>query len=301
MQAAEAHDALAMVTYEGRPAALLIADGEAATARLREAAELAGCRIMTVLGSTGALAAPEDLSAAQLIVSELEGAGDSCVDQLLDVLARTAARGRAVIVSAPPALTDVVAARAWGPDIHQLSDAGEEELVEAIGHALQGTAARLRDNGRGQLQQLSQEAARIASALAALSERAETGEPGDASPNEEGEVDSVRIRAIIRARRLREHYFPPDLFADPAWDMLLDLMAARLDGQRVAVSSLCIAAAVPATTALRWIKALTEQGLFVRVADPADGRRVYIELSDGAAGAVVAYLKAAQRVSSLTL
>ena len=61
--------------------------------------------------------------------------------------------------------------------------------------------------------------------------------------------------------------------------MLLDLMAARLEENRVAVSSLCIAAAVPATTALRWIKALTDRGLFVRVADPQDGRRVFIELS----------------------
>ena len=79
--------------------------------------------------------------------------------------------------------------------------------------------------------------------------------------------------------------------------MLLDLMAARLEGKRVAVSSLCIAAAVPATTALRWIKALTDRGLFVREADPRDGRRVYIALSDEAARALAAYLRAVQRIS----
>src|SRR3546814_4614981 len=65
--------------------------------------------------------------------------------------------------------------------------------------------------------------------------------------------------------------------------MLLDLMAAHLSGQRVSVSSLCIAAAVPATTALRWIRALTAHGLFLRQADPSDGRRVFIALSDKAA------------------
>jgi DNA-binding MarR family transcriptional regulator len=81
--------------------------------------------------------------------------------------------------------------------------------------------------------------------------------------------------------------------------MLLDLMAARLDGQRVAVSSLCIAAAVPATTALRWIKTLTDHGLFVRTADPQDGRRVFIELSEAAAAQLSAYLAAAQRISPL--
>ena len=69
----------------------------------------------------------------------------------------------------------------------------------------------------------------------------------------------------------------------------------RLEKNRVAVSSLCIAAAVPATTALRWIKALTDRGLFVRAADPEDGRRVFIELSDEAARALAAYLRALQR------
>jgi DNA-binding MarR family transcriptional regulator len=101
---------------------------------------------------------------------------------------------------------------------------------------------------------------------------------------------------MIRARRLRDQYFRGDLFADPAWDMLLDLMAARIEKKRVAVSSLCIAAAVPATTALRWIKALTDRGLFVRAADPQDGRRVYIELSDDTARALATYLRALRRI-----
>jgi DNA-binding MarR family transcriptional regulator len=65
------------------------------------------------------------------------------------------------------------------------------------------------------------------------------------------------------------------------------------------VSSLCIAAAVPSTTALRWIKSLCDQGLFVRLADAEDGRRVFTELSDTTAAAMEAYLRAAQRISPL--
>ena len=49
--------------------------------------------------------------------------------------------------------------------------------------------------------------------------------------------------------------------------------------RRVTVSSLCIAAAVPSTTALRWLKTLVDRGLLIRRADPTDLRRVYIELS----------------------
>jgi DNA-binding MarR family transcriptional regulator len=74
--------------------------------------------------------------------------------------------------------------------------------------------------------------------------------------------------------------------------MLLDLYAARLEHNRVSVSSLCIAAAVPATTALRWIKALTTSGLFERRADPHDGRRIFVALSDSAAAAMHAYFAA---------
>jgi hypothetical protein len=95
-------------------------------------------------------------------------------------------------------------------------------------------------------------------------------------------VKAKRVRHLIRQRRAREQYFPAELFADPAWDMLLDLYAARLEGQVVSVSSLCIAAAVPATTALRWIKTLTDSGLFLREADARDGRRIFIAMSDRA-------------------
>ena len=55
---------------------------------------------------------------------------------------------------------------------------------------------------------------------------------------------------------------------DPA--EALDLMQAEIAQHRVPVSSLCIAAAVPATTALRWIKTMTDTGPFVRRADPRE-------------------------------
>lgn len=88
------------------------------------------------------------------------------------------------------------------------------------------------------------------------------------------------IREMIWRRRRRESHFPADLFADPAWDMLLDLYASYYERKTVSVSSLCIAAAVPATTALRWIKTMAEEGFFDRTEDPDDGRRIHIALSE---------------------
>jgi hypothetical protein len=101
--------------------------------------------------------------------------------------------------------------------------------------------------------------------------------------------DPRLVRRIIRQRQLRARYFDDALFADPAWDMLLDLTAARAEQQRVSVTSLCIASGVPPTTALRWIGQLTAAGLLDRVDDETDRRRAFLTLSDKAADAMARY------------
>jgi len=116
--------------------------------------------------------------------------------------------------------------------------------------------------------------------------------PGDAL-----DVSLDTVRAVIRARRLRGRYFSEELFADPAWDMLLDLLQAEISRLRVPVSSLCIAAAVPATTALRWLKTMVQEGLFLRRADPHDGRRVFVELAPQTSHALRRYFNDGGRVA----
>lgn len=129
----------------------------------------------------------------------------------------------------------------------------------------------------GQLLALSDEVSRLATKLARLSTDQDILEQD--SSGSESDISARDIGEIIRARRARVQFFDEELFADPAWDMLLELFYAELSQRRVAVSSLCIAAAVPATTALRWIKAMTDKGLFIRHSDPFDGRRVFVELA----------------------
>jgi DNA-binding MarR family transcriptional regulator len=94
---------------------------------------------------------------------------------------------------------------------------------------------------------------------------------------------------MIANRQARTRFFDPELFGDPAWDMLLDLAAAHGERAQVSVTSLCIAAGVPATTALRWLSQMVESGIFIRVPDPADKRRAFIALSDKAIGAMAGY------------
>lgn len=101
--------------------------------------------------------------------------------------------------------------------------------------------------------------------------------------------DPRLVRRIIRNRQLRARFFDGDLFADPAWDILLDLTAARAEHSRVSITSLCIASGVPPTTALRWISQMVESGLLQRVEDEIDRRRAFVTLTDHAADAMARY------------
>lgn len=101
--------------------------------------------------------------------------------------------------------------------------------------------------------------------------------------------DPRLVRRIIRQRQLRARFFDGELFADPAWDMLLDLTAARVEHTRVSVTSLCFASGVPPTTALRWIAQMKDAGLMERVEDETDKRRAFITLTDKAADAMAQF------------
>ena len=195
-----------------------------------------------------------------------------------------------------------------------LVDPGAADLAIALGRALaltgHGGLRELADSDRRLLLRLAEQVSRLAARLERLeTDRAEDKANRLESPalafrgaHEAGLVlsgrapprlpDSALVRRLLRHRQQRTAFFGDDLFSDPAWDMLLDLTAARGERKRVSVTSLCIAAGVPATTALRWIGQMTEQGLFVRIDDRADRRRAFIDLSDKAAAGMASYFAA---------
>ncbi len=87
-------------------------------------------------------------------------------------------------------------------------------------------------------------------------------------------------RQAYALRRKRAGIFGnPELFGEPAWDILLDLYIAHGESKPVSVSSACIGSAAPATTGLRWLGVLADEGLVVRENDPEDHRRVLVRLT----------------------
>jgi hypothetical protein len=299
------------IEYDDAPIALIFSDSDDRRIATGEAIWAMGGRIAVSMPVSGAAERLANQVTAGAVIVDVAADGGEPLERLLDQIeAGAQSRRFPSVVSIPPNLVDLAAARAGHANIILLCDPTETERAAAIGAALSRDRTRLHDASNDsavlpRLQQLSEEVGRIARALAILSETEPSVSPRfrtlarESAPRGTPVVDANGVRTMIRARRLREQYFSADLFADPAWDMLLDLTAARLEHRQVAVSSLCIAAAVPPTTALRWIKTLTEQGVLVRISDPNDGRRVFIELSDDAAHEMLAYLAAVQRLVAM--
>ena len=105
---------------------------------------------------------------------------------------------------------------------------------------------------------------------------------------------------MIKIRRQRTEVFAGIAFGEPAWDILLDLYVHHVAGRSVAASSLSVAAAVPSTTALRWINQMLAAGQLVRRPDPSDRRRVYITLVPELIDAIEAYLSRVLHMAAQT-
>ncbi len=317
--------------YQPQSSVLLIAEPGLGARDGQEALAVAGARTIGPVPFADAAAALADAPMIDAVLIEASGSptganGHEALGHALDAAsAWLATSDAAIIIAFDDTQIDEVTARLLVGRVQLLCMPTAAERVTALVLALarQGTTGvqgRVRQDDDDQtytsqrLSQLNAEVARIAETLARLA----TTEPRGARPAMFGDraiayrgpdtavqtsdgqpVSAAEIRQAIRGRRLRDQYFGAGLFEDPAWDMLLDLCAADLERGRVSVSSLCIAAAVAPTTALRWISRMTEAGLFEREADPFDRRRAYMQLSTKARDGMHEYWRAVKRAGTM--
>lgn len=102
---------------------------------------------------------------------------------------------------------------------------------------------------------------------------------------------SDAFRAFVHVRRKRDHIFPEGYFADTAWDILIQLYAARLDNRSMTATALCANSTFPLTTGLRYLNMLEKDGYIVKRSDENDRRRTLIDLSDAGLEAMHAVFK----------
>lgn len=112
-----------------------------------------------------------------------------------------------------------------------------------------------------------------------------------APPPDEQTALLEAARRIYHSRRIRDRIFGSDLFADPAWDILLDLFIARREGRKVTISSACAAASAPTSTAARHIAHLVQKRLVARVSRLEDARSSYLELTPAADRKIIQLLR----------
>lgn len=161
--------------------------------------------------------------------------------------------------------------------VRPLPDLGGLDLVAL--HALAGSSEPAAA--------IARQVADMAQGLAALADKL-VGQPPVTS-HDLVESDCIAfLEGQFRIRRLRGRHLPGMSLGEPAWDILLDLAIAHYWRRETSVTSLCIAADVPSTTALRWINSMTKAGVIVRRPCQRDGRRSFLAISASSYQAMLA-------------
>ncbi len=163
---------------------------------------------------------------------------------------------------------------------------------EAVGHALR-RAESLRlveraapDSTDGAtLREFAGMATELAVSLRRMSR------PGGASAQASVKANLATLELLRRLHGARQTIFGDAVMPEPAWEMLAEMMRARLSGERLSVTSLALSSQSPATTALRRIEELIQCGLATRTPDPADRRRSYVELTPEGAKRMQVFLE----------
>lgn len=95
---------------------------------------------------------------------------------------------------------------------------------------------------------------------------------------------------LYAERRQRDAMFPPDLFGEPAWDLLLAMFGAREKGQPMILCRAYRAAGVSDTTGRRLLDRMEEEGLITRRRAPRSRKMRIVELTESAVARLVDYL-----------
>lgn len=99
-----------------------------------------------------------------------------------------------------------------------------------------------------------------------------------------------RARIVLGCRKLRDRYFNPVMFGEPAWDILLLLYISEYSASRPTLTTLSEWIDAPVTTVMRWVDFLEEERLAERQGQPAGGRNAHVGLLEKGRAGLESYL-----------
>lgn len=277
---------------------VLLVDGDrAALAEQAEALQSMGHYCLSTTSMDEALELFSNRPEVNLVICDAAIPGGSGLD-LIGKLGERCQNGRtfcSILLTASPSVELAVQAMQQGV-IDFLSKPIARDMFSA---AIERAMLRLIANGSSVANARVEESiAHIQSSLSALMEKLGVSDRDEADSDEDvaaamanpNAIHPSVLKAIIKARRNRQKYFEGDLFSDPSWDILLELTAAHIENRQESVTSVAIAASVPASTAIRKIRELADRGLVRRWTDPADARRIFVALTEDATKRMLAML-----------
>lgn len=109
-------------------------------------------------------------------------------------------------------------------------------------------------------------------------------------------ISAPCVHAILITRRLRKDFLGIAI-DDRAWEMLLIVLAARLDRAELTEEEVGNSCGMGARTTTRWVGRLEKEGFLVRREAEGGGGRMLVELNDTAATRICNYLDAALQMS----
>ena len=189
-----------------------------------------------------------------------------------------------LLVTGQASLETAVAAMRLEASDYLFKPIEPKTLREAVQHALtraesiRKVRATTGDSpGARELQQIADTAKALAEDMRRTIE-SDAGRSGQAPARPE-DTSLRTLKLLQKLQEARSSIFGEAVMPEPAWEMLAELMRARLAGQHLSVTSLALSSKSPMTTALRRIEDLIQGGLAARMPDPADRRRTYVELT----------------------
>ena len=80
---------------------------------------------------------------------------------------------------------------------------------------------------------------------------------------EKSDRAAVIAVAVLEFRRIRSDFLPRELFAEPGWDLLLELFVADANGHRLTAREVGDRNKIPPSVQSRWLIHLTQIGYIV--------------------------------------
>lgn len=294
MQPAEAR----APTESTRTCILVIDDDAAIVNLLRSILESNGYEVRCASNAEEGLAILRSTPGVLLAISDINMPGMDGIMFLrtLGSAGMLSSVPRVLFLTAHPQVEYAVAALRLGAIDFLSKPVRAREFLDVVRRAVE------RVRTERQAMELPAQAASIARQAEALAEALESlrhlnpaaGErrPGSPKAGEARRIADLAVLGLDHLRRPRRTYAPLGEIDDVGWDLLLQLLRAEHEDQRLSVSALSISVehASP-TTALRRIQELVKAGHVVRQPDPFDARRDFVSLSPESRAALESYLQ----------